>query len=332
MVDGKLPQDAMIGGFENEHIYIARAYHDGSLCPGKYVKSAGKAFVPWGGSEHCKEVFEILCGFNAKWVKTSSNYIPHNAIIGGRTGGYERNDEPLYIARAKIGGSILCGKAYARYNLAYLPYKGKEIEMPSYEILVAPDDEIPQALPFTSNSSVLPPSAPVAAPMNAAPPGYPGYPGVQPAFNAPSQGLAGIGTWVDASGGDVPPDAVVGGQDCNGEPVYVARAQHEGALLPGKLCASDGCAFVPWGGEEHEKPTYQVLVGGSNNWVRTSGSNVPPGAFPGGQTEDGEPLFVGRVYHEDNLITGKVQQSHGVCYISFEGEELSFDDYEVLMA
>ncbi|KAJ8736541.1 hypothetical protein PYW08_007197 [Mythimna loreyi] len=144
----------MIGGFENEHIYVARAYHNGSLCPGKYVKSTGKAYVPWGGNEHCKEDFEILCGFNAKWVKTSSNYIPHNAIVGGRTGGYEIRGEPLYIGRAIIDGRLICGKAYTRYNLCYLPYKGKEIEVPSYEILVSPDDEIQQALPFTTNSSI----------------------------------------------------------------------------------------------------------------------------------------------------------------------------------
>lgn len=74
-----------------------------------------------------------------------------------------------------------------------------------------------------------------------------------------------------------------------------------------------------------------MLVGGPNNWVRTNGSNVPPGAFTAGQTEDGEPLYVGRVNHEGSLTTGKVQQSHGVCYISFAGQELGFPDYEILM-
>ena len=172
-----------------------------------------------------------------------------------------------------------------------------------------------------------PPSAPVAAPLYAAPPGYPGAMG---GFGG-APVITGVGNWVDASAGQIPPGAVVGGQDCSGEPLYVARAQHEGALIPGKLCASHGCAYVPWGGLEHGKPQYQVLVGGPNNWVRTSGSNVPPGAFPGGQSEDGEPLFVGRVNHEGSLTTGKVQQSHGVCYISFGGQELGFPEYEVLM-
>ncbi|XP_045492266.1 C3 and PZP-like alpha-2-macroglobulin domain-containing protein 8 isoform X2 [Colias croceus] len=167
----------------------------------------------------------------------------------------------------------------------------------------------------------VPPSAPSAAALYSPPPGYPGV--------AP---VGGAGVWVDANSGQVPPGAVVGGQDCSGEPLYVARAQHEGAMLPGKVVSSHGCAYVPWGGQEHGKPQYQVLVGGPGNWVPTSGSNLPPGAFPGGETEAGEPLFIGRVRHEGSITTGKVQQSHGVCYISFAGQELGFPDYEVLVA
>ncbi|KAL0851414.1 hypothetical protein ABMA28_007224 [Loxostege sticticalis] len=166
-----------------------------------------------------------------------------------------------------------------------------------------------------------PPSAPVAAPLYSAPPGYPG-----------AGGAGGPGQWIDMSAGQVPPGAVVGGQDCNGEPMYVARAAHEGAVIPGKLVQSHGAAYVPWGGLEHGKPEYQVLVGGFNNWVPTSGSSIPPGAFPGGQSEDGETLFIGRVRHEGSLTTGKVQQSHGVCYISFAGQELGFPEYEILLS
>ncbi|KAL4716580.1 hypothetical protein ACJJTC_010244 [Scirpophaga incertulas] len=169
----------------------------------------------------------------------------------------------------------------------------------------------------------LAPSAPAPAALYASPPGYPGGYGGAP---------MGGGQWIDASSGQVPPGAAPAGQDCSGEPLFVARAQHEGATIPGKLVQSHGCAYVPWGGLEHGKPQYQVLVGGSNNWVPTSGSAIPPGAFPGGQSEDGETLFVGRVRHEGSITTGKVQQSHGVCYISFGGQELGFPDYEILVA
>ncbi|XP_046959401.1 uncharacterized protein LOC124529628 isoform X1 [Vanessa cardui] len=181
---------------------------------------------------------------------------------------------------------------------------------------------------YKDGAQPLPPSAPSVAPLYNSPPGYPASAPV--IGNAPIVG--GNGVWVDVTSGQVPPGAVVGGQDCSGEPLYVARAQHQGAMIPGKLVSSHGCAYIPWGGEEHGKTEYQVLVGGPGNWVPTSGSNIPPGAFPGGESEDGEPLFIGRVNHEGSITTGKVQQSHGVCYISFAGQELGFPDYEILMS
>ncbi|XP_049873807.1 uncharacterized protein LOC126372183 isoform X1 [Pectinophora gossypiella] len=183
---------------------------------------------------------------------------------------------------------------------------------------------------YKTGQQPLPPSAPAPAALFANPAGYPTSTPMYPT-STPVMGGGGRGVWVDATGGQVPPGAVVGGQDTSGEPLYVVRARHEGALLPGKLVPSHGCAYVPWGGQEHGKPEYQVLVGGPNNWVPTSGSNIPPNALPGGESEDGEPLMVGRVRHEGSLTTGKVQQSHGVCYISFGGQELGFPEYEILV-
>lgn len=59
-----LPPDAIAGGYENEPIYIARAEHNNSLCPGKYVRSKGLAFVPWGGRAHPKTEFEVCYFFS----------------------------------------------------------------------------------------------------------------------------------------------------------------------------------------------------------------------------------------------------------------------------
>ncbi|XP_046753362.1 uncharacterized protein LOC124416394 isoform X1 [Diprion similis] len=162
---------------------------------------------------------------------------------------------------------------------------------------------------FTSPQKHAPPSAPA------------------PYMQPPVQG--GASCWVDASGGIVPPGALAGGQD--GEPLFVARARHEGALIPGKLKASHCVCYIPWGGGEHGKPEYQVLCGSAGTWVPTSGGNVPPNALPAGESEDGEPLFVGRVSHEGTLTIGKVQASHGVLYIPFGGAEVAFPDYEILL-
>ncbi|CAH2208683.1 jg24705 [Pararge aegeria aegeria] len=58
MMDDKLPPDALIGGFENEPLYIIRAQHGRSMCPGKYIASKNKASIPWGHIEHQKKDFE----------------------------------------------------------------------------------------------------------------------------------------------------------------------------------------------------------------------------------------------------------------------------------
>jgi hypothetical protein len=50
--------------------------------------------------------------------------------------------------------------------------------------------------------------------------------------------------WVQAVGSDIPEDALQGGVDTNGEPLYVGRAHHEGALIPGKVPKSHGVCYV----------------------------------------------------------------------------------------
>lgn len=49
-----------------------------------------------------------------------------------------------------------------------------------------------------------------------------------------------------------------------------------------------------------------------------------------GETSGGEPLFVGRARHEGTITLGKVQPSHGVCYIPYGGQEIAYDNYEIL--
>ncbi|XP_038207781.1 uncharacterized protein LOC119829382 [Zerene cesonia] len=131
--NNQLPLDAFIGGFEGNPLYVARAMYAGSLCPGKYVPSLGRAFVAWGGQAHEKRNFQILCGYNAKWVKCQNNDIPENAFVAGTS---EVRNEPLYIGRAMIDGNLVVGKVHMLYKTCYLPYKGEEVEKYEYEILV----------------------------------------------------------------------------------------------------------------------------------------------------------------------------------------------------
>jgi len=150
-------------------------------------------------------------------------------------------------------------------------------------------------------------------------------------WGAPSAPLqaGGAPCWVPAANGQVPPGAVQGGQD--GEPQFVARVRHGGALIPGKLVPSHQSAYIAWGGGEHPHSEYEVLCGCSPQWVQCNGSQIHPQAVPAGEGDDGEPLFVGRVHHEGSITIGKVQQSHGCCYIPYGGQEMAFQQYEVMI-
>lgn len=45
-----------------------------------------------------------------------------------------------------------------------------------------------------------------------------------------------------------------------GEKLYMGRAMHGGAQTPGKLQASHGCLYIPFGGAEVCLTEYEVLV------------------------------------------------------------------------
>ncbi|XP_064466165.1 natterin-4-like [Ornithodoros turicata] len=139
--------------------------------------------------------------------------------------------------------------------------------------------------------------------------------------------------WVSTSGGNVPYNAVAGGED-SGEAIYIGRAEHDGDVVPGKIVPSHNVCYVPHGGREHANRSYQVLVSldeSQFDWVPQSRGGLPPGAVQGGVTESGEPLYIGRTFHEGSLTIGKIHCSHGCLYIPYGGVEHSYTSYEVLV-
>ncbi|XP_041975357.1 uncharacterized protein LOC121730399 [Aricia agestis] len=132
----QLPDNALIGGYENETLYIIRAPHRGSLASGKFVPSEGVGYIAWGGAAHEKNEFEVLSGFNCIWQKTRENIIPVGAVEAGYSEDFERGK--LYVGRAEYEGHLIPGKVQPKYKLCYIPYNGREIERNEYEILVVP--------------------------------------------------------------------------------------------------------------------------------------------------------------------------------------------------
>lgn len=140
--------------------------------------------------------------------------------------------------------------------------------------------------------------------------------------------------WESAHGGWVPHGrAVVGGQDVNGEPLYVGRALCGGDVLPGKIVQSHSTCYVPWAQKEHAVKDYQVLATSGEaqlEWLPAADGFVPCGAIEGGRTGTGEKLFVGRAHHQGSHVIGKVHPAHKVLYIPFDGKEVPLNTYEVL--
>ena len=92
--------------------------------------------------------------------------------------------------------------------------------------------------------------------------------------------------------------------------------------------------YVAHAGAEHGHRDYQVLTNpnGSNLvWAPASGGEIPLGAIQGGAQSDGQILFIGRAYYNGSMVIGKVHPGHRTLYVSFDGNEVPINDYEVLV-
>jgi hypothetical protein len=58
----------------------------------------------------------------------------------------------------------------------------------------------------------------------------------------------------------IPDGAIVCGREENGEPLFVARANFNGGVHPGKIRFAFGAAFIGFGGKENRVDDYEVLV------------------------------------------------------------------------
>ncbi|ODM93865.1 Natterin-3 [Orchesella cincta] len=139
-------------------------------------------------------------------------------------------------------------------------------------------------------------------------------------------------TWVPKSHGGHAKFAVHAGID-SGNKLYVARAHHFGGIVPGKLHIGHSHVYIPYNGLEVSVPQYEVLIAapGTLSWVDGEGSNIPQHAIQGGRDPNGEPYYIGRVFHQGTITVGKVQRSHGTCYVPHGGKEHGYRNYEILV-
>ena len=148
--------------------------------------------------------------------------------------------------------------------------------------------------------------------------------------------------WVTSS--SVPADAIVGGQDGEGRPLYVCHGgTAEGyGLQPGKYEPElSGCDFG-YDGREVTVPDFQYLV---SSWKSESGGSIPSNAVVGGCTnQPGRKAdWVGvrrpdyyycraTIPGHSDLQPGKIQPGYTGCHVSYGGRELIETSYQVMVA
>jgi len=90
------------------------------------------------------------------------------------------------------------------------------------------------------------------------------------------------------SGGIIPPDALVGGKDTDGQTLYYCQASYGGAVVPGKTGPKFKSCDIPWQGYEVYVPSYWVLVPLWNDVrsdVHTAKLTFPAYTYPNGVTK-----------------------------------------------
>ncbi|GJJ06303.1 hypothetical protein Clacol_000494 [Clathrus columnatus] len=146
-------------------------------------------------------------------------------------------------------------------------------------------------------------------------------------------GPRGPTTWVLVQGKEIPPSAIVAGR-LQGQPLYIARAFHEGGVQLGQASRS-----FPKGGRigwAHKLDLYEVLIGDSRAiaWIDVRGKfkpedlNVRP--VEGGHEGNGTPLYIALVNYDGIDIPGKASRDLDGAFIAYDGTEKRGKEYKVL--
>lgn len=137
--------------------------------------------------------------------------------------------------------------------------------------------------------------------------------------------------WQPGSEGHLPPNALIGGKDVDGESLYIGRARYGGGLIPGKFKPRHKGCYVGHGGKEHLVKHYEVLSNMPHEWKESRKDEIPQGALEAGYSETGEKLYIGRIKHKGSMCLGKVHPSHKCLYIVFGGKEIAYKAYQILV-
>ncbi|OMH79424.1 hypothetical protein AX774_g7157 [Zancudomyces culisetae] len=143
--------------------------------------------------------------------------------------------------------------------------------------------------------------------------------------------------WVPARDGYIPPNAVVGGTEIDGTPLYVGRVFYDGGLHPGKCGPHlEGGGFaLGYDGKEIKLNKYFVLCGDASKlkWIEQNGNLMIIGFKPleAGNEASGEPLYIARTEYNGGYQIGKCGEhiKEGIVFPYFK-KERSEKKYTIL--
>ncbi|ORX93510.1 hypothetical protein K493DRAFT_338247 [Basidiobolus meristosporus CBS 931.73] len=142
--------------------------------------------------------------------------------------------------------------------------------------------------------------------------------------------------WIYASGGSIPPNAVQGGVEADGKPLFIARQFYQGGLHIGKAAPHLKGIAIGYGGKEISLKDYYVLCGDARQlrWVECHGTCNPDNWRPieAGHENDGKPLFIAKTRYDGGEHIGKVgtHLKGGMCFGYGGKEKTTKDAYYVL--
>jgi hypothetical protein len=283
------------------------------------------------------------------WVNESGGGIPTDAVIAGT----DNDGAPLYACRAAWGSGLHLGKMRAGWPGCDIPYGGREVSVPNYQVLApswvaASNGAIPEGAIQSGVDAGGQPLYICRDHFNANDlhPGKirAGFPGCKIGYGGHeydrlnyevlvSRWAAG---WKDSTGQQLPranPDALIGGHEQDGTPLYLCRAHYQ-QIQPGKFRPGfESCKF-PWAGGETDQSNYYGTLywdSLSPTWQAASNGQVPPNAVAQGNDNDGTPFFACRAYVGSGLHPGKIRKDWRGCDVPHGGTEVTQSSYFVLV-
>lgn len=308
-----IPPNAVLGGndFDGDTVYVGRTFHNGDTLVAQIVPKKQIAFVSWRGEAIPKDHFEVLCGTNLIWRQCYDHVIPENALVCGKTA----LGQSVYIGRGHYEGSLSVGKVSSVHRALFIPFKNVERRLESYEILV----EQKRNEGWVVGGTTPPPPPEDIKPSCPVPPIMDVKPFLPPQDVKPPLG---------------PPMPMPMTQPL-GPPLTSDPFNLHGVIDPPPPYHSIAApVYPPTTPIQPYIPPRQPVGDGpqqSDIWVVSSANYTPQNAVYAGHDTDMSPIVVCRCFHNGDLLPGKAIPSRACSYVSYAGQEIQKDNFEILI-